>query len=213
MAEQVLPVDSAVADLGVRLVAFTISGLDNRDYRPALRDWLEDVPGLRQRLSSSLGDHFDAALQGFRVLRERTGRSWRRFPPSCQSLVDSYQRRGGLPKISPAVDCYNALSVASGLSLGAHDLRAIRGAVRLTLSRGGEAFCPLGSEKRQTLPAGEYIYCDDRAVLCRMDYRQARHSAFRADTTDGLFIVQGHDAIPMDYIEGVARELRRCLAL
>jgi DNA/RNA-binding domain of Phe-tRNA-synthetase-like protein len=211
MAEQVLPVDSAVADLGVRLVAFTISGLDNRDYRPALRDWLEDVPGLRQRLSSTLGDHFDAALQGFRVLRERTGRSWKRFPPSCQSLIDSYHRRGELPVISPAVDCYNALSVASGLSLGAHDLRAVSGGVRLTLSRGGEAFCPLGSEKRQTLPAGDYIYRDDDAVLCRMDYRQARHSVLVPDTTDALFIVQGHDAVPRDYIAGVARELRRCL--
>lgn len=213
MAEQVLRVDPAVAALGVRLVAFTVSGLDNRDYSPALRHWLDDVPGLRRSLASSLGDHFDAALQGFRMLRERTGRSWKRFPPSCQRLVDSYHRRGALPGISPAVDCYNALSLASGLSIGAHDLRALRGDVRLTLSQGVEVFYPLGSDNMQKLPAGDYIYCDDDAVLCHMDCRQARHSVLLADTTTGLFIVQGHDAIPLEYIEGVALELRRSLAL
>jgi DNA/RNA-binding domain of Phe-tRNA-synthetase-like protein len=213
MTEEVLRVDPAVAALGVRLVAFTVSGLDNRDYSPALRSWLDNLPSLKYALSASCGDHFDAALQGFRTLRERTGRSWKRFPPSCQSLVDSYRRRGELPAISPAVDCYNALSVASGLSLGAHDLRALSGPARLTLSRGGEAFYPLGSDKMQTLPAGDYVYRDDNAVLCRMDYRQCRHSVLRADTTEALFIVQGHDAVPGSYMEGVAGELRRCLAL
>lgn len=85
--------------------------------------------------------------------------------------------------------------------------------MRLTLSQGGEAFYPLGSENVQTLPAGDYLYRDDNAVLCYMDYRQARHSGLVADTTDALFIVQGHDAVPQEYIAGVARELRRCLAL
>ncbi len=211
--EYELAVDPKVAALGISLVAFTASGLSNRRPSDALNAGLPDIEAIGRRLKSSYGNHRNEALEGFKILRERCRRSWKRYPPSCLSLSELYEIKGRVPSISPIVDLYNAFSLASGLSLGAHDVRALTGNVSLSFSEGGEEFRPLGSIKTQILPASEYVYRDDNAILCRMEARQANHSAIKADTTDALFIVQGHDLMPAEYIQGVASELIDGLSL
>lgn len=206
-----LQIDQRVLDLGVRAVAFSVDALDNRNYSAALQQRLSDLPAALTSLQHLTAQR-DTVLAGFLRLRERSGRSWKRFPPSSQTLLDMYNRRGSLPAVAPAVDCYNLLSLASGLSLGAHDLAALSGPARLTLSTGGELFRPMGSDKEQQLPAGEYLYRDDLRVLCRMDCRQAAHSALQPQTRRALFIVQGHDALPRDYLDDVAATLRDWLS-
>ena len=80
-------------------------------------------------------------------------------------------------------------------------------------SEGGEVFHALGSERERQLAQGDYIYRDDEAVLCHLEARQAQHSALTGKTTAALFIVQGHDGVPFDYIRGVAEELRKALTM
>ncbi|MEM6583913.1 MAG: phenylalanine--tRNA ligase beta subunit-related protein [Pseudomonadota bacterium] len=213
ITDYALAIEPEVEKLGIRLQAFIAKGLDNKDYSKEGAIWLSDPRRLRAEIIERYGDHYQSALQGFKQVRERCGRSWKRYPPSCQSLADLFERTGRLPTISPVVDCYNAVSLASGLSLGAHDTHKLAGDVGLALCQGGEPFQALGSQSVQALPSGEYVYRDAATILCRMEARQAQHSALSPETTSALFIVQGHDAVPFEYICGVTELLKVALSM
>ncbi|MEM1153629.1 MAG: phenylalanine--tRNA ligase beta subunit-related protein [Pseudomonadota bacterium] len=213
ITDYALAIEPEVEELGIRLQAFIVNGLDNIDYSKEQPIRMSDPHRLRAEIVERYGDHYQSALQGFKRVRERCGRSWKRYPPSCQSLADLFERTGRLPTIAPVVDCYNAFSLASGLSLGAHDTRKLAGDVRLALSQGGEPFQALGSQSVQSMPSDEYVYRDAETILCRMEARQAQHSALSTETTSALFIVQGHDAVPFDYICGVTELLKLALSM
>jgi DNA/RNA-binding domain of Phe-tRNA-synthetase-like protein len=191
------------ADLGLRALAFTLHGLDNRQRSPALENRLRHL-----RLAFD-ADHSAAQQQGFDELRYRLGRSPQRFPASPRALLEQFRRSGGLRPISPLVDLYNQWSLNSGLSIGAHDLELIQLPVDLAISQGGELFQGLGSSAPSPLPAGEYAYFDGHGrVLCRMDYRQAEFSTVGAASSNLLLIVQGHASTTPDYLQQVAEALK-----
>lgn len=195
--------------LGLQAIAFSLHSLDNRHYGSALKGRLSelleqfDLNASRQR------------MQGFEQLRQRLGRSARRFPASPQALLESHLRNGALRSISPIVDLYNQWSLNSGLSIGAHDLQRLQLPVSLTLARGGEPFQALGSESHCSLPAGEYAYLDASGqVLCRMEYRQCAATALQPESSAALFIVQGHAQTDPAYLsqcaEALKNDLLRC---
>lgn len=194
------------ASLGLKAIAFTLHGLDNRSHTPRLQARLRS---LREAFDPA---HSLTCQHGFQALRQRIGRSPKRFPPSPQALFEQNRRYGQLRSISPLVDLYNQWSLNSGLSIGAHDLQQLQLPVRLALTEGGEAFQPLGraaNEGPDSLPAGEYAYLDAGGrVLCRMEYRQAAASAVQPHTSAILLIVQGHADTPEDYLRAVAEGLK-----
>ena len=197
------------ARLGLKAIAFTLHGLDNLHYSRRL---LERLGELRESFDPS---HSLTCQHGFEVLRQQVERSPRRFPPSPQALFEQNRRNGQLRPIAPVVDLYNQWSLNSGLSIGAHDLQRLSLPVRLTLTRGGEVFHPLGraaNEETECLPAGEYVYIDasDR-VICRMEYRQATASALQTGSRAALLIVQGHAQTADDYLKSVAAALKHDL--
>jgi len=192
--------------LGLKAVAFTLHGLDNRHAAPRVQARLHSLRAAFDPAHSLTCQH------GFHALRQQIDRSSRRFPPSPQRLFEQNRRHGRLRSISPLVDVANQWSLNSGLSIGVHDLQRLRLPVRLALTRGGEAFHPLdrhGAAAAQLLPAGEYAYFDaDGRVLCRMEYRQAAASALRPETCAILLIVQGHAEVADDYLRSVAEGLK-----
>lgn len=191
------------ADLGIKAIAFTLHGLDNRTASPRLQWRLQ-----------SLRAAFDAErsrsrLQGFRQLREQIGSSAEQFPPSAEVLLGQQQRLGRLPGVSPLLDLSRQWSLNSGLCISAHDLQRVRLPVTLALSQGGEAFrihdrvAPIG------LPAGEYAYFDGNGqVLSRMEALQSAATAVRLETRSVLLIVQGHADIDSTYLYTVAEALK-----
>lgn len=173
--------------LGLKASAFTIHGLRNHRWSPILLARLHE---LRQSVDVQASMRW---VDSFNRLRQRQGRSAKRFPASPCALLDQLLRLGELRRISPVVDLYNHWSLSTGLSIGAHDLRHIALPVRLDISQGHEHFHPLGAQQSMTLAEGEYAYFDaNQQVICRMDYRQCAVSALQAESQEALFIVQGH---------------------
>jgi DNA/RNA-binding domain of Phe-tRNA-synthetase-like protein len=195
--------------LGLRLVVWCEYGLNNRDVAPELGSLRENI----YAQARSADPQRDAVIAGFDMLRKRIGRSIRRFPPSPLALQGQFERRGELGAISPAVDIYNLVSLATGLSIGGHDLSAIQGDIRLDITQGHETFLPLGSDDERLVPAQEYAYLDasDR-VLCRMEYRQSGHTCIGVESRDCVFIVQGHAATSMATLEQAADRVSSLLA-
>jgi DNA/RNA-binding domain of Phe-tRNA-synthetase-like protein len=200
-----------VRQLGIRGAFAVIAGLDNRGYHPQFADFRRAlVERLRSELKPGFADS-DPVLRGFRDLHDAVKRSNRRFPSSAEALVDLFQRKGVLPEINPVVDVYNSVSLETRLSLGAHDLAAVRGDITLELTDGTERFVPLGASRPEPIGAGEYCYMDASGeVLCRLEVRQCERTKLTAATTDCFCIIQGNRTTTRSDLE---RALQRLVEL
>jgi DNA/RNA-binding domain of Phe-tRNA-synthetase-like protein len=185
-------VSDDVRQLGVHGAYVVLEQIDNTHAPPALDRLLTD---LAQRLEGELVPGFiesDPVLGGFRALHDAVGRSNRRFPSSAEALVALYQRKRLVPRINPFVDLYNAVSLETRLSLGAHDVAKLVGDVALRFATGAERFVPLGSTVPEAIHRGEYVYVDELEVVCRLEHRQCEKTRVDALTRDCFCIVQGH---------------------
>ncbi|MCC6075270.1 phenylalanine--tRNA ligase beta subunit-related protein [Pseudomonas sp. GCM10022188] len=197
------------ADLGLKVIAFSLHGLDNRTPT-ALHQQRLDC--LRAEFNA---EHSLSGQQGFHALRELIGRTPSAYPPLPQALFERYLGNGCLPAVSPLVDLYQQWSLNSGLSIWAHDLQRLRLPVTLALSRGGESFQVRQGLPPVRLPAGEYTYFDgDGQVLCRMEYLQSAATAVSAATRSALLVIQGHAQTDPDELyavaEGLKADLKAC---
>ncbi|KAB8335905.1 hypothetical protein SD80_004925 [Scytonema tolypothrichoides VB-61278] len=66
---------------------------------------------------------------------------------SVEALVRRVIGGQGLWQVSSVVDLYNCVSVLTLLSIGAYDLRKIRGDIHLRYGHNGEVFLPLSSQE------------------------------------------------------------------
>lgn len=92
--------------------------------------------------------------------------------------------------ISPSVDIYNTVSLRYALPLGGEDIDTFEGDLRLTITKGGDEFIPLGenAENDPTLP-GELCYVDDAGAVCRCwNWRDGVRTAL-TDTTRNAFLI------------------------
>lgn len=197
-----------VKDLGVTGAYFILCGIENRAADPELdsfkRRTVEEVCSNLTREAIEV----DAVLKGFRSLHERVGKSNRKNIASPENLLKIILDSGRLPNINRLVDIYNLISIRTRLALGAHDLARIGGNVTLRLTRGNEAFWPLGSDHAKPVSSGEYAYIDDEDdVICRLEVRQVEKTKTTEDTKDCFFIVQGNSNTDPQYIKNATDEL------
>lgn len=120
-------------------------------------------------------------------------RSFGSKPQRTRNSVEALTRRAGsgLPRVNRLTDIYNAISVLHQLPVGGEDLLRYQGAPHLIRAVGTEPFDTTadGQPVVEHPDAGEVVWCDDAGVTCRRwNWRQARRTALRDDTTAALFI-------------------------
>ena len=131
----------------------------------------------------------------------------------AEYLLKLIQKSGMLPGINRIVDCYNIVSAETLLSMGAHDLRKIRGNhIQLRTTNGTERYTPLGETKPVKVAPGEYGTFDDEIMLCRLDLRQCAETICDQATRNFLVYAQGNaetsDAYVLEGIERVRDNIR-----
>lgn len=147
-------------------------------------------------------------LAGYRELHQRIGKTGRNFVPSPESQLRLLFKRGVWREINPLVDCYSLLALATQVSIGAHDARRISWPLRLTVATGNESVLLLGDTDPQRLSRGEYVYTDARGrPLGRLECRQAAYSQVTAETTDCVFILEGHASLTLSELRDTADQL------
>ena len=90
-------------------------------------------------------------------------------------MLDVFLRHGSIAAINLAVDIYNCISLETLLSLGAHDIDQLNGSIALRMTDGSEHFTPLGKERAESIPAGEYGYVEEGGRSC-VAWNAARQS-------------------------------------
>jgi DNA/RNA-binding domain of Phe-tRNA-synthetase-like protein len=115
-------------------------------------------------------------------------------PQRTRNSLEALMRRAseGLPRVNRLTDLYNAVSVLHLIPVGGEDLSRYAGPPRLVRASGQEPFDTLASGEPvvEHPEPGEVVWCDDDGVTCRRwNWRQARRTALREDTTSALFII------------------------
>jgi DNA/RNA-binding domain of Phe-tRNA-synthetase-like protein len=188
------------------------------DYRALLLAVGGIVPGPSDRASDALLRSAEAAAR--ETLRDRPVEevphvaawrdAYRAFgakPQRTRNSLEALLRRttSGLPRVNRLTDIYNAVSVLHLVPLGGEDLTRYTGAPLLVRAAGGEPFDTTadGVTMIEHPEPGEVVWCDDAGVTCRRwNWRQARRTQLRVDTTTTLFILDALD--PMTDEELVA---------
>jgi DNA/RNA-binding domain of Phe-tRNA-synthetase-like protein len=133
-------------------------------------------------------------------------------PQRTRNSVEALLRRAesGLPRVNRLTDLYNAVSVLHQIPLGGEDLNRYAGAPRLFRADGTETFGTVdGGEAVVEHPEpGEVVWGDDDGVTCRRwNWRQARRTRLRDDTTAALFILDALEPVGDDAVNAAADEL------
>jgi DNA/RNA-binding domain of Phe-tRNA-synthetase-like protein len=121
-------------------------------------------------------------------------RSFGAKPQRTRNSLEALLRRAetGLPRVNRLTDVYNAVSVLHQVPLGGEDLTRYVGAPHLVRATGHEPFDTMadGIDVVEHPDAGEVVWRDDSGVTCRRwNWRQARRTQLRDDTTAALFIL------------------------
>ena len=133
-------------------------------------------------------------------------------PQRTRNSVEALLRRAesGLPRVNRLTDLYNAVSVRHQLPLGGEDLTRYAGAPQLVRATGTEPFDTTadGAAVIEHRDPGEVVWCDDAGVTCRRwNWRQARRTQLRDDTTTALFILDALDPMTDDALHAAADDL------
>ena len=198
------------------------------DYRVLLLAVDGLVPGLGDRASDALLLAAEAAareaLGGGPAEKLPHVAAWREAyrafgakPQRTRNSLEALLRRAasGLPRVNRLTDLYNAVSVLHQIPPGGEDLTRYAGPPRLVRAVGTEPFDTVadGIAVTEQPDPGEVVWCDDVGVTCRRwNWRQARRTQLREDTTAALFILDALDPLPDEALYAAADDLTARLA-
>ncbi len=131
----------------------------------------------------------DPEVRGWHEVFRAFGTNPRKFRPSLDALSRRLSRSGALPRINPAVDAYNLVSLTFGVPAGAFDADTLGEIVAIRTSRAGDRFTPLGEPQTVESPnPAEVVYADGDRVLTRhWNYRDAEATKVTPTTVNALF--------------------------
>lgn len=170
----------------------TATGLRGHEPWPATAAAQQD---LEQQLADGAwqpADESDPRIEAWHTAYRSFGTNPRRIRPSVDALGRRLAKKGTLPRINPAVDSYNSVSVRHGLPSGAFDLDHVTGDVEIRYADGSETFTPLGEPDTVENPkSGEIIYTDTTDVLTRhWNHRDAHRTRVTEDSTHVAFMLE-----------------------
>jgi DNA/RNA-binding domain of Phe-tRNA-synthetase-like protein len=133
-------------------------------------------------------------------------------PQRTRNSLEALLRRAesGLPRVNRLTDYYNAVSVLHQIPLGGEDLTRYAGPPRLVRATGDEPFGTVadGLAVTEHPDPGEVVWCDEAGVTCRRwNWRQARRTQLRDDTTAALFILDALDPVTDQELHAAADDL------
>ncbi|MFJ2093883.1 B3/4 domain-containing protein [Streptomyces sp. NPDC087901] len=187
-------ISPAVADAfpDTLIAVVTATGLRGHQPWPVTTTTLED---LEQQLAAGTwapADEADPRIEAWHTAYRSFGTNPRRIRPSVDALGRRMAKKGTLPRINPAVDSYNTVSVRHALPAGAFDLGHVTGDVDIRHADGTETFTPLGEPDTVEHPKpGEIIYRDTTDVLTRhWNHRDAHRTRVTEDSTHVAFVLE-----------------------
>jgi DNA/RNA-binding domain of Phe-tRNA-synthetase-like protein len=170
----------------------TATGLRGHEPWPETAGAVQDLEGRLADGTWQPADETDPRIEAWHAAYRSFGTNPRRIRPSVDALGRRLAKKGTLPRINPAVDSYNTVSVHHGLPAGAFDLDHVTGAIGIRYADGTETFTPLGEPGTvEHAKPGEIIYADATGVLTRhWNHRDAHRTSVTERSTHVAFVLE-----------------------
>lgn len=134
----------------------------------------------------------DPRISGWHAAYRAFGSHPRRSRPAHEALARRLGSQARAPRINPAVDAYNLVSLRHAIPSGAFDLSRVDGPVLLRPAVDGDRFTPLGEPGSvECPPVGEIVYAMGSQVLTRhWNHRDADLTKVTPATVDAVFLLE-----------------------
>lgn len=155
----------------------------------------ESLRALEARLSAGEWEPFEESspeISSWHDAYRQFGTNPRRSRPSLDALSRRLRRDGKLPRISPAVDAYNLVSITRGTPAGAFDMDKLAERVTIRFTEPGDSFIPLGEPEEAEQPKqGEVVYAQGKQVLTRSwNHRDSDQTKVTEASGNVVFILE-----------------------
>lgn len=187
--ENILYIDNSIRELNIH-VAYSMSWFKDKP-KSDLRDEIgELVRFLREKYSvEELKNH--PIIRAYRDFYWRIGIDPTKTRPSSEALIRRVLRGRGFPSINPVVDAGNIASAYTFVPIGLYDLAKINLPLKLTMSKGGELFKPIGGGDEVLKPNTPILIDSKGVVLHLYPHRDSRETCITGETHEILVIGAG----------------------
>ena len=182
---------------------------------------VDDSPELSELLAAAevsvhQEDHArDAHLAAWAEAYRAFGAKPNRTPCSAAALLKRTRKDSALPRISPIVNAYNAISVLYGIPVGGEDLDRYKGRPHLRIATGDEPFDTVqdGQPAIENPEVGEVAWSDERGVTCRRwNWRQGRRTMITSGSTSLWLVLEALGPATQESVERAAKQLTRVIS-
>jgi len=194
-------IDPKLSKLGFKLSCAIIEGVSVKKKHEGLERLKKDFV----KSASLDSKETSKVIQGYLDLYKDTNVPQEYH--AVQNLIDLAKKSGNIPQINTVVDSYNLVSLKKGLIVGAHDIEKISGNIKVKFAEGNELYIPLGKTDPMKIKKGEYVFVDDKVVLCRLDVKQGEHTKVDNSTKNVFLYVQGNKNTPQKYVDDAMKEI------
>lgn len=207
-------IDPTVFELfpNARFSAVVVRGINNHGENPQIAKLLDDSVAQVRAEFANRDPKSDPRIA---VWREAFGaRGWTpsKYLSSIEALVRRITKGGEFPRISPAVDLANSVSLSWLVPIGAHDLATAPDGIAVRLAEPDDRFLPMGDALAETPDNGEIVYVHVHDVRTRRwVWRQSRTGLVSEQSTDFLFPVDGFVPVTDQAIREAAERLGELL--
>ncbi|MEM0026917.1 MAG: phenylalanine--tRNA ligase beta subunit-related protein [Ignisphaera sp.] len=186
-----LSVDDNAKSLGI-FVSYTISWLE-KEVSLTSYPFEDDVKNLLNFLKSRYSLESlktDPIVRAYRDFFWRIGIDPTKTRPASEALVRR-GLRGSFPRINPVVDAGNIASAYTMVPIGIYDLAYAKYPFKITISRGGEIFRPIGGGEEK-LDKGVPILVDSNGLVMHIyPHRDSIETMVRESTKEVLVVGAG----------------------
>ncbi len=208
---EIIEVDESARGLGI-FIAYTFAwsegttAIKGYPFESEVKYLLKEIP--RKYSLDSLRN--DPIVRAYRDFYWRIGIDPTKTRPASEALVRRVLR-GSFPRINIVVDAGNIASVETLVPIGLYDLGRAKLPLKITLSRGGEVFKPIGG-KPETLSPNVPVLVDSRGTVMHVyPHRDSVDTMIREDTKDALIVAAGVPNVPVELVKKAAERVAQLL--
>ncbi len=205
-------VAEAFPQLRIHLIA--AEGLRNGEDWPKAAAAMDELEADAAEGNWTALDAGDPRIATWHAAYRSFGTNPKRMRPSVEALQRRLGKGARLPRITPAVDAYNLVSVRFGVPAGAFDLSTLEDRIDIRHAVEGDAFTPLGEpEAREHPKPGEVVYAQGSEVLTRhWNYRDADATKVTAASTTAVFLLDSVGEEAHAAVDAAAERLKELLS-
>jgi len=141
----------------------------------------------------------DPIIRAYRKFLWKIGIDPTKTRPSSEALLRRILRGKTLPLINNIVDIGNLVSAKTRISIGIYDLDRIECNLTFRLSRGGEEFNPIGSNKF-LLRGSIVVLSDGKRIIHVYPYRDCQDTMITLNSKNAIAIGAGVPGIPKEHV-------------